>query len=113
MEPTFKPSQVDLHGSFPPLCDTMKKGELECTAALMVRACQVNGDKWQPVYVKQLAELLTAKDPLVVSIISNPFLTPAYTDLVEKGYATFDGVDEAGLSFTEQGYTAMLKWVRQ
>lgn len=110
MEPNYKPSQVALEGSFPPLCGTMHKTELECTAAMLVRACQVNGDKWQAIEPKQLGELLLAKDELVVTICSNPFISPAYYDLVEKGYAVFESGN--ALAFTEKGYEAMRKWVR-
>ena len=36
----FKPSEVDILGSWPPLCGTMKRTENETAAALVVRGLQ-------------------------------------------------------------------------
>lgn len=48
----FKPSQVLLTAQ--PLTATMGKSEIEYAAALIVRVCQVNGDRWQPITTEML-----------------------------------------------------------
>src|SRR3954471_7351128 len=83
----FKPSAVDLGGSFPPLAGTMGKSELEAAATLLVRACQAKGDRWQPLTPDDLAAVMkddvAAKREPLASLIGNPFWRPDPFGLVK------------------------------
>jgi len=111
-----KPSDVVLN-HIPPLVGTLGRSESEAAAALLVRACQVRGDKWAPVAAEDLGETLSADlDARVepwASLDRNPFFRPDFWALVEEGNARFTG--EAGKSpieFTEQGIEKLRRWAR-
>ncbi len=91
---TFKPSQVDITSSFPPLVATMGKCEREIAAAIIVRACQENGDTWAPVspvaFKNVMREDISAKREPLFSISTNPFARPDFTDLVATGSPTLE-----------------------
>lgn len=119
MPVTFKPSDVDLLGSFPPLCATMGRTERELAAALLVRGCQARGDEWKAVPLRMLGEVigedLDAKREPLHSINRNPFCRPDMHDCVAKGFATWvgePGTPEYGVEFTEKGLEALRRWVR-
>jgi hypothetical protein len=74
----FRPSDVAL--AVPPLIATMEKSEREFAAALIVRACHVEGDTWQPIALEKLgrvieSDLAEKRDP-VASLARNPFFRP-------------------------------------
>lgn len=112
----FPPSAVLLDRSFPPLIDTFGKTEVEIAAAFVVRACQVEGDRWQPVTMTALGRVLRADmeaktDPLY-ALSANPFARPDFHRLVAGGYAKWDGDGEPkALELTPAGITALAKWV--
>lgn len=120
-EGPFKPSEVNILGSFPPLCATMGKTEAEVAAALLVDYLALNGDDWGPATPKQLGEHLqnssmnrgTDRDPWP-SIIRNPFAQPSFGELVMRGFATWqsNGIVWMSVTFTATGIEAMRKWVR-
>lgn len=108
----FKPSDVTL--GVPPLTATMGKTEIECAAALIVRTCQAQGDRWQPVSWKMARETLTSdleagRHP-GAGWARNPFFRPDVAGLVAKGYATRGDGDDVEL--TAQGLEALRRWVR-
>ncbi|MFL5303049.1 MAG: hypothetical protein ACJ79R_22185, partial [Anaeromyxobacteraceae bacterium] len=109
-------SQVVL--GVPPLTGTMGHSECEHAAAIIVRVCQVRGDRWQPVSPAMLGEVintdLDAKAEPFHSLNRNPFFRPDFCELVEKGFARWCGTDgEKGLpiELTEAGIAALRRWV--
>ncbi len=113
----FKPSDVDLLGSFPPLCATMGRTERELAAVLLVRACQSGGDEWK---VHTLGEVIADdmyndREPLH-SLSRNPFCRPDMHDCVATGFAAWvgdAGNPDHGVEFTEKGLEALRRWVRK
>lgn len=110
----FRPSQV--HLAVPPLCGTMKHAEREFAAALIVRACQVLGDTWQPITIEQLSEVLKADKAAsvepVTSLFRNPFFRPNFWELADGAFGRWLG--EAGASaieLTADGVAALQRWV--
>lgn len=117
----FKPSDVDLSGSFPPLAATMGRVEREAAATLIVRACQVKGDAWGPVLPREVGEAWrtdreAGREPLA-SLASNPFWRPDVGECVAHGFARWlgdDGEDRsAPVELTEKGLQAISRWVRR
>ncbi len=113
----FKPSDVNLLGSFPPLVGTMGRSEREAAAALIVRTCQVNGDIWAPVMPldcgKMLEADIEARAEPFYTLNRNPVFRPDVNDLVSAGYASwFNGsFPKGGVEFTSKGLAALLRWV--
>ena len=75
MSGDFRPSDVYL--GVPPLVGTMGHAEREFAAALIVRACQVNGDAWHPIEPAELgrvikADIAAGTEP-IASLNHNPF----------------------------------------
>jgi hypothetical protein len=112
--------QVCARGSFPPsrvrllqipLIDTFGKSELELAVAYLVRACQVNGDQWQPIMLDQLLALRI--DPLVGSW-NNPFVHPNFRGLIDgKLVEAIDVVEgvPAKLKLTPESIAKLARWV--
>jgi hypothetical protein len=116
MSSDFKPSDVDMCSSFPPLVGTMGSSEAECAAALVVRACQVQGDAWQDIDVHTLrgvirADLEAKRNP-VHSMNRNPFCRPDACDLVKLGCAEWVGEPGKVLRFTQRGLDGLRKVAR-
>jgi hypothetical protein len=114
-QPNFKPSDVNLCASFPPLVGTMGRTEAEIAAALLVRACQVRGDTWQDVDVRTLAEvigrdIIDKRDP-IHAMDRNPFCRPDGYALVATGCADWVGEPGAVLRFTAKGFDGLRKVV--
>lgn len=110
---TYRPSQVNLHGSFPPLCATMKRSEREAAAALLVRSLAARGDQFRAITRQELGEVIVAdleaeREPWR-SVGRNPFFRPDFCDLVKAGYARWVGAD--AIEFTAEGVEAMRRWV--
>jgi len=109
----IKPSQIVLR--VPPLTGTMKKTEREVAAALIVRACQVNGDEWKPVDPLELGLVITADinagtEPLA-SLNRNPFCRPNFDLLADGTYARWTGEPrKSAIEFTPAGIEAMKRW---
>jgi hypothetical protein len=113
----FKPSHVNLRGSFPPLIGTMKKTEVEMAAALLVRICHLHGDAWAPVAPKDVASTLrtdveAGHEPFA-SLAGNPFFRPDMFALCALGFARWlePENERSPVEFTEQGLEAMRRWV--
>lgn len=114
----FRPSDVRLDTSFPPLCATMGRVEREAAATLMVRVCQLSGDRWLPVEPRAIGrtwrgDLEAGVEPLA-SLAGNPFWRPDFHDLVAKGFARFTTDDAEGgpIEFTDAGLDALRPHVR-
>lgn len=111
----FKPSQVQLAPDAP-LVATMGRAELEHAAAMIVRACQVSGDVWQPIAPTRMGVVinddLAAKREPFHSLNTNPFFRPDFRGLVEKGFArwTADG-SGAPIELTAEGIARLSRWV--
>ena len=108
----MKPSDVVL--CVPPLTATLGRSEREHAAALIVRACQELGDKWQAVSPRQVGEVLRAdvaagRQPFA-SLGVNPFFRPDVHDLVAKGFATMR--EDKAVELTEKALEAIAKWAR-
>lgn len=107
----FKPS--DVHLDEIPLVGTMGRAEREQGAAVMVRACQVLGDRWQPITWQQVKQVLMQdfddpKRPVGALWVRFPGFRPDVRDLCAKGFATLDG-DAA--TFTEAGFAKLRPYV--
>jgi hypothetical protein len=117
LDPGFKPSNVDLFGSFPPLVGTMGRVETEVAAALLVRVCQAREDTWQEIDPAAIAEVAAdVETKWVSSLIRNPFFKPSFHELITRGFAEWVGeatAESAGpMRFTAVGLAALKKWVR-
>lgn len=116
--PTFKPSDVDLNGSFPPLIDTLGQTELEMAASMLVRACAVRGDSWQPISPQQLGivildDVAAQREPFF-SLKPNPFFNPDFHGLAKKGFARFTASGAgAPIELTPEGIERLRKWARK
>lgn len=109
--PDFRPSDVDLRRSFPPLVGTMGHAEAEFAATLIVRVCQVRGDAWQDVGIDAIGEVITAdlgaeREPLH-SMNRNPFCGANPHDLVKRGCAEWVGEPGGTLRFTQKGFAGL------
>lgn len=116
MGESFKPSQVFL--DVVPLIATMQKAEVELAAALIVRACQLNGDTWAPLSWEVLRNTIMAeyeaKRQPVLSWMNQPFINPDFFLLAERGFAVKTGEPSmTTFAFTEVGLEAMRRWVRE
>jgi hypothetical protein len=110
-QPNFKPSDVNLCDSFPPLVGTLGRFEAEITAALLVRACQVRGDAWQDVDLRTLSEvvgrdIIDKRDP-IYTMTRNPFCRPDPSALVAIGGAEWVGNPGKVLRFTAKGFDGL------
>jgi hypothetical protein len=79
----------------PPFVGTLGSAELEHAAALLVRACQVRGDRWQPMLYEEMEEALRddvsqGRGPLC-RFLQSPFLSPDFARLVEGQWAAWHG----------------------
>jgi hypothetical protein len=113
--PTFKPSDVTLR--IPPLCNTMKRAEVEFAASLIVRTLQVKGDAWRPVEWSEIQEVIKAdmaedREPFA-SLMKNPVFRPDAPDLVKRGYARWLGEPRASaIELLPPAFEAIgMKWV--
>jgi hypothetical protein len=111
---SFLPSQVMLSSS--PLVGTMDNSEREFAAALLVRACQVLGDAWKPVELRDLGQVMKSDvdqghEPLT-SFKANSFFNPNFDLFADGVYGRWLGVPrESALEFTERGIEALRRWV--
>jgi len=89
----LKPSEVVLR--VPPLHGIFGKAEAEWVAALIVRACQLQGDEWKAVTAADIgaamrADIAAKTEPLA-SLTRNPFFRPDVWQLIERGFARWVG----------------------
>lgn len=104
--------------AIPPLVGTMRKTEAEIAAALIVRACHVRGDRWQPLRPDDLGTVikadLEAKQEPWASLNTNPFCRPDFHKLIEFGFAAWVGeATPKAIEFTDKGLLALQRWVRR
>lgn len=93
MSDDFKPSDVYL--GVPPLVGTMGHAEREFAAALIVRACQVEGDAWHPIGPAELgrvikADIAAGTEP-IASLNQNPFFKPNFYELADGEHGRWVG----------------------
>lgn len=111
------PSRI--HLAIPPLTATLGSAELEHAAALLVRYCQIRGDRWQAVHWDDLElalrEDLAAKIEPMWSLLRNPFFSPQFDALVEKQWAAWHGTPGVGeLELAPRAIALFVeKWGRQ
>src|SRR5260221_931353 len=105
------PSSIDLN-QIPPLTGTMERLECEAAATLMVRACVLNGDRWQVLKPQDIGaaiahDLDNKLEPLW-SLNTNPFWRPDFRALVARGFARWTTDEEhAPIEFTDKGLGAL------
>jgi len=108
----FKPSDVRLVGI--PLTATFGKSEMEAAAAIIVRTCAVLGDEWRAVSVDEVKKVLALEEegkPLF-AFLRNPFWRPDVYQLVNKGFARWEGdPGTSPVGFTEEGIARLARWV--
>ncbi len=113
----FKPSAVNLGGSYPPLCDTFGRSEAEAAATLIVLACVELGDAWIPVGPETIGRLIegarTSRTEPLYSLSRNPFWHPDIWELIKRGAAEWVGEpgDHGVVQFTEAGLERLRRWV--
>jgi hypothetical protein len=86
--------------------------EAESTAAVMVKVLAMNGDTWRTASCEELADGfhgLTKDEGPWRDRFNNPFVKIDMFDLVERGFAAWDG--DRAIKFTEKGLERMRKWV--
>lgn len=111
----FTPTQVFLDAI--PFVGTFDHLEAEVTAAVIVKALAINGDKWRVIECSELAEVfgqLTAQKGMWRSLFNNPFVKVDMHDLVNRGFAKWcadsNGNEGKAIEFTEAGLLRMAKW---
>lgn len=115
----FPPSWVQIC-RWPALVNTLGRAEVEQAAALLVRACAVLEDRWQPLRLKQVLEVFRAdaRNGVVpwCRIPGNPTFRPDFGELVRRGFARQlapeSGHGAALLELTEAGVLALQAWTR-
>ena len=111
--PLPKPSEISLRRTYPPLADTLGKSEFETMAAVLVRACEVHGDRWQPLSPEQVAKVIAAdveaKRNPIASMNENPFLRPDLPGLVASGHAHWVGGAFERVELTEDAFRLLAK----
>jgi len=118
--PDMRPSDVVL--LVPCLVGTLGRSEREMAAALIVRACQLKGDQWGSVGIKEIGETIDAdiaagRQPLAALNRSSFCPRPDFRDLVKEGFARFDGDPEkdasASIELTHKALRAIRRrWYR-
>lgn len=104
--------------AIPPFVGTLGSSEIEHAAALIVRACQVRADKWQPLLWDDLQKAITPdvenRATTIAALVRNPFFSPDFVSLVEKGWAAWHGKPGTGkLELAPRAIMAIaLKWGR-
>lgn len=111
---TFKPSQVAVVGV--PFVATFGNSETEWAAAIIVRACEFHGDRWQALKWSQIQEALRAdvtnkREPFV-KLLENPFFRPDVHKLIAGGFARWTNGVNSTVEFTDAGLERLTKWVR-
>ena len=107
----FHPSQVSLRGMF---VGTFDHSEAENTAAVIVKVLTMNGDAWRSATCVELADgfdVLTRVPGAWRDWFNNPFMRIDMHDLVDRGFAVWDG--DKAIRFTDTGLERMRKWVIQ
>lgn len=110
------PSQIVL--IVPPLVATLGKAEIEHAAAVIVRACHANGDRWQPVTWEQVAAALrsdgAANTQPFAALIRNPFFRPDVHALIRAGFARVTVEEPMTVELTEEAISRIAaKWMDQ
>jgi len=120
----MKPSDVRLwwRDAIIPLLGLFRRAEYEYAAALLVRACVVNGDEWKPQMPRDIGTIMRADiernedgQGYLKTLASNPFCRPDFWGLVKEGFAEFLGDPEKGapVQFTEKGLEQLRKTCRE
>lgn len=126
----FNPSDVDLTGSFPPLCATLGRTENESAAFYVVRTLIARDNEWRPVRWTEIAEVIKSSmrlceqlgkeapslDRWTNDMATNPFLRPDFQALVDGGYAKWHGEEgekNRPFELLEQGIERLRRWVRK
>lgn len=113
---SFRPSDVVIVGALP-FTGTLNHVEREVAAALIVRVCQVEGDRWQSVALAQIvatfeADIAAQREPWA-TMNRNPFLPPpGFDELVAHGFAGWTG-DRERIELTAAALDAIARrWRR-
>lgn len=116
----FKPSHVTVEN--PPFKGAFHNSECELAVALIVRACQVLGDAWQPMLPAVIGKVgieehRAGRQPWV-SLLNSPFLRPDFKGLVDRGFACWRedfakaaGVRGAAIELSPQSIGRLAPWV--
>lgn len=111
----FKPSQVEL--VVPPLVGTMGSAEIEQAASLIVRTCQVLGDRWQAVTFAQIANAMgieLVNRTQYSALLSNPYFRPNVWRAVDGGFVRWTAEPGKGpAELTRDGLEKIRRWVRR
>ena len=107
----FVPSQVNLGSML--FVGTFDHAKEENTAAVIVKVLALNGDTWRSATCEELAagfEQLTKEEGPWRRWFNNPFVRIDMHDLVDRGFARWDG--DKAIAFTEKGLQRLEKWVQ-
>lgn len=101
-----------------PLVGCCGRAEVEQAVALIVRACQVMGNRWQPVAWPDIQKVLRAdieaKTPPFAWLVRNPFFNPDVHDAIRGGFARWTTADEGGgpVELTPACLAAIERWAK-
>lgn len=91
---------------------TFDHSESENTAAVIVKVLASSGNIWRSASCEELAsgfaDLVKDEGPWR-SWFNNPFMKLDMHDLVDRGFASWDG--DKAIAFTKKGLQRMDKWV--
>lgn len=109
---TFAPSAVML-AEVNPLGGTLGRVEREVAAALLVRVCQLRGS-FGPVHLAEVEDLISTGDSWTTTLLRNPFQTPSFDELVERGFARVVTKEPLTLELTDAALERIGRslWVR-
>jgi hypothetical protein len=118
----FPPSYVDLFRNTErktvgalPLMMTLKRAETEFALAMLVRACQVHGDRWQALTFGEVKSAMLLDPGPLRPFLANPFLHPDFNDLVQRHAALWvdeDGDTGKALALTDTGLEVLRPFAR-
>ncbi len=118
---SFKPSEVGLFRSFLPFIDTFKHSEVELAAGILVATMVYKGDVWESIGNEQIREWMEdekQKGEYWSELFKNPFARPDFYQLVDDGWAVWEGEPagkESLLRLTQATFNRLVEknWVKK
>jgi len=110
----FKPSQIRCATTVLPFCGSrFGRAELEFAAAILVRACALNGNTWEPRTGQEITDAWEQESldgGIFAHLRHNPFRPkPDFSGLADSGFALFIATPTIPwpIQFTARGLEAL------